>query len=39
MLKSDLLFTLQREIRKHDVSYFIDEPPTVARGGHVRLTA
>lgn len=33
MLKSELLFTLQEEIRRHDFSYFIDEPPSVARGG------
>ena len=33
MLKSELLSTLQEEIRRHDFSYFIDEPPSVARGG------
>jgi len=24
---------LQQEIRKHDFSYFIDQPPSVAQGG------
>lgn len=33
MLKSELLSVLQEEIRRHDFSYFIDEPPGVARGG------
>jgi len=33
MLKSELLSALQREIRRHDFSTFIDEPPSVARGG------
>ena len=33
MLKSELLSILQQEIRRHDFSYFIDEPPSVARGG------
>lgn len=34
MLKSDLLRLLQQEIRKHDFSYFIDNPPSIAQGGH-----
>jgi hypothetical protein len=33
MLKSELLSVLQEEIRRHDFSYFIDEPPGVARVG------
>jgi hypothetical protein len=34
MLKSELLRLLQQEIRRHDFSYFIDQPPSVAQGGH-----
>jgi hypothetical protein len=33
MLKSQLLDLLQTEIRKHDFSFFIDEPPPMAQGG------
>lgn len=33
MLKSKLLSELQSEIRRHDFSTFIDEPPSVAQGG------
>jgi hypothetical protein len=33
MLKSDLLRLLQQEIRRHDFSTFIDEPPSMAKGG------
>jgi hypothetical protein len=33
MLKSELLRLLQREIRKHDFDYFVDEPPSFAQGG------
>jgi hypothetical protein len=33
MQKSALLAALQFEIRRHDFSTFIDEPPSVARGG------
>lgn len=33
MLKSELLRAIQQEIRRHDFSTFVDEPPSVARGG------
>ena len=33
MLKSELLRELQREIQRHDLSTFIDEPPSMAQGG------
>jgi hypothetical protein len=33
MLKSELLRLLQQEIRRHDFSTFIDQPPSVAQGG------
>jgi hypothetical protein len=33
MKKSELLQTLQTEIRRHDFSTFVDEPPSVAQGG------
>lgn len=33
ILKSELLRLLQREIRRHDFSTFIDEPPSMAQGG------
>lgn len=33
MLKSDLLRLLQTEVRRHDFSTFIDEPPAMALGG------
>ena len=33
MQKSVLLRALQQEIRRHDFSYFIDEPPSIAQGG------
>jgi len=33
VLKSDLLRLLQQEIRRHDFSTFIDEPPAMAQGG------
>jgi hypothetical protein len=33
MLKSELLHLLQQEIRRHDFSTFIDEPPSIAQGG------
>jgi hypothetical protein len=33
MLKSELLRLLQQEIRRHDFSTFIDEPPSMAQGG------
>jgi hypothetical protein len=31
--KSVLLRELQKEIRRHDLSTFVDEPPSVAQGG------
>ena len=34
MLKSELLRLLQQEIRRHDFSTFIDQPPSIAQGGH-----
>jgi hypothetical protein len=33
VLKSDLLRTLQTEIQRHNFSYFVDEPPSMADGG------
>jgi hypothetical protein len=31
--KSQLLRELQREIQRHDLSTFVDDPPSVAQGG------
>jgi len=31
--KSILLAAIQKEIHRHDLSYFVDEPPSVAQGG------
>jgi hypothetical protein len=31
--KSVLLCELQKEIQRHDLSTFVDEPPSVAQGG------
>jgi hypothetical protein len=31
--KSELLRELQKEIQRHDLSTFVDEPPSVAQGG------
>jgi hypothetical protein len=31
--KSILLAAIQKEIHCHDLSYFVDEPPSVAQGG------
>jgi hypothetical protein len=31
--KSELLRALQQEIRRHDFNYFVDQPPSIARGG------
>jgi hypothetical protein len=31
--RSELLSLLQREIRRHDFSYFIENPPSIAQGG------
>ncbi len=33
MQKSALLRALQQEIRRHDFSCFVDQPPSVAQGG------
>ena len=33
MQKSVLLRALQQEIRRHDFSCFVDQPPSVAQGG------
>jgi hypothetical protein len=33
MQKSVLLRELQQEIRRHDFSCFVDQPPSVAQGG------
>ena len=33
MQKSVLLAAIQKEIHRHDFSYFVDEPPSVAQGG------
>jgi hypothetical protein len=33
MQKSVLLCALQQEIRRHDLNYFVDEPPSIAQGG------
>jgi len=31
--KSILLAAIQKEIQRHDFSYFVDEPPSMAEGG------
>jgi hypothetical protein len=31
--KSILLVAIQKEIQRHDLSYFVDNPPSVAQGG------
>jgi hypothetical protein len=31
--KSVLLAAIQKEIQRHDFSYFVDEPPSMAQGG------
>jgi len=33
MNKAKLLHALQSEIRRHDFSHFVNEPPSVAQGG------
>ena len=33
MQKSVLLAAIQKEIQRHDFSYFVDEPPSMAQGG------
>lgn len=33
MQKSALLAAIQKEIHRHDFSYFVDESPSVAQGG------
>jgi hypothetical protein len=34
VLKSELLRTLQGEIRRHTFDYFVENPPAMADGGH-----
>jgi len=31
--KSALLAAIQKEIHRHNFSYFVDEPPSIAEGG------
>jgi hypothetical protein len=33
MQKSALLAAIQKEIQRHDLSYFVSDPPSVAEGG------
>src|SRR6266403_55755 len=33
MQESALLAAIQKEIHRHELSYFVDEPPSVAQGG------
>jgi hypothetical protein len=33
MQKSALLAAIQREIQNHDLTHFVDEPPSIAQGG------
>jgi hypothetical protein len=33
MQKLALLAAIQKEIQRHDFSYFVDEPPSIAEGG------
>jgi hypothetical protein len=33
MRKSELLHTLQSEIRRHTCDTFVDQPPSIAQGG------
>jgi hypothetical protein len=37
MQKSVLLAAIQKEIHRHDLSYFVDESPSVAQGGKALL--
>jgi hypothetical protein len=34
MQKSILLAAIQKEIQRHDLLYFVDEPPSIAQGGN-----
>ena len=34
MKRSELLQALQSEIRRHDFSTFVNDPPSIARGGN-----
>jgi hypothetical protein len=36
--KRILLAAIQKEIQRHDLSYFVDEPPPVAQGGKALLS-
>jgi hypothetical protein len=38
MKKSELLRALQTEIRRHDFSTFVDQPPSIAQGGNRVVT-
>jgi hypothetical protein len=38
MLKSELLNAIQKEIRRHHFDTFMDEPPSIAQGGHGVMT-
>jgi hypothetical protein len=38
MKKSELLRALQTEIRRHDFSTFVDQPPSIAQGGNGVVT-
>ena len=38
MKKTDLLYAIQREIKKHDLDYFVEGPPTIAQGGRGVVT-
>jgi hypothetical protein len=33
MQKSALLAAIQREIHSHDLTHFVDDPPSIAQGG------
>jgi hypothetical protein len=33
--KSALLAAIQKEIQRHDFSYFVDDPPSVAQRGKI----
>lgn len=38
MLKPELLHAIQQEIRQHDFSNFVDEPPSVAQARKAIVT-
>jgi hypothetical protein len=37
--KSVLLEAIQKEIHRHDLSYFVSDPPSVAQGGRGMVVA